>query len=121
MARRDAWKKGDVCVTDKYKTSQTCIYCFEYLERLCFVEEKNEKAIKRSTKVSLMCVNLECVSVKHGRSTKSRDALSSLTIRLSVLTLCLLGIPILHFSQSKISQYETEEFKIQAFALLRCN
>ncbi|KAI8083364.1 uncharacterized protein B0P05DRAFT_467925, partial [Gilbertella persicaria] len=76
------------------------IYCFEQLEYPCFAEEKNRKMIKISIKGSLICNNPKCVSIKHGRSTKSQDALSYLAIGLSELTLCFLGVPILYFSQN---------------------
>ncbi|KAI8063642.1 uncharacterized protein B0P05DRAFT_476707, partial [Gilbertella persicaria] len=107
----------------------TCIFCFKHLERPYFVEVKNGKIIKKSTKDSLMCVNPECVSVKHDRSTKCLDILSSFAIGLSELTLCLLGVPIPHFSQNQISQYGTEELKTQTSIFvqeeensqLRCN
>jgi hypothetical protein len=65
-----------------------------------------------------MCINPEWISVKHGRSTKSRDVLSSLVIGLSGLTSCVLGVPIPHFSPNQISQYDTEKFKTRASALL---
>jgi hypothetical protein len=100
-------RRGNVCITSEYRTSQTCRFCIEQLEHPQLIENKNGKIIKKSKKGSLMCVNLDCVSVKYGRSTKSRDALSSLAIGLSGLTSCILGMPIPHFSQTKISQYET--------------
>ncbi|CAO3646917.1 unnamed protein product [Mucor hiemalis] len=111
-------QRGNVCLTDEYRTSQTCVYCFSQLEHPYFIEQKNGKLTKKSTKGSLMCVNLECVTAKYHRSVKSRDALSSLAIGLTGLSMCLLGKPIPHFSQNSISQYETEKFKLQASVLL---
>lgn len=111
-------RRENVCITSEYKTSQTCIYCFEQLEHPQRIEEKDGKSIKKATKGSLMCVNLECVSVKYGRSIKSRDGLSSLAIGLSSLTFCLLGVSLPHFRQDKISKYQTEKLKNLASFLL---
>jgi hypothetical protein len=112
-------RRGNVCITSQYRTSQTCLFCFEQLDQPQLIENKNGKIIKKLTKGSLMCVNSACVSVKYGISTKSRDALSSLAIGFSGLTSCILGMPIPHFSQTKISQYETEDFKIKASVFLQ--
>jgi hypothetical protein len=111
-------RRGNVCITSEFRTSQTCLFCFEQLKHPQLIENKNGKIIKKSTKGSLMCVNLDCVSVLYGRSTKSCDALSSLAIGLSGLTSCILGMPIPHISQTKISQYKTEDFKTKASVLL---
>ncbi|CEJ04295.1 hypothetical protein RMCBS344292_18260 [Rhizopus microsporus] len=50
------------------------------------------------------------MAVKSGRSTKSRDALSSLAISLSGLTQCLIGSPLPPFAQSQTSQFNTDTF-----------
>ncbi|KAI8077382.1 uncharacterized protein B0P05DRAFT_544813 [Gilbertella persicaria] len=52
-------KRGNVCINNKCKTLQTCIYCFEHLKHPCFVEEKT----KRSTKGSLIRVTILNVSL----------------------------------------------------------
>lgn len=107
-------KRGNVCLTNEHRTSQTCLYCFEQLEHPFRVERKGERLLKLYTKGSFMCVNPKCVSFKHGRALKSRDALSSLAIGFSGLSSVLLGMPIPHFSPYKISQFNTEQFKTAA-------
>ncbi|KAL4208904.1 hypothetical protein AB4K20DRAFT_1868577 [Rhizopus microsporus] len=69
---------------------------------------KKNKQVSQEIKGALMCVNPKCMAVKSGRSTKSRDALSSLAIGLSGLAQCLIGSPLPPFAQFQISQFNTD-------------
>ncbi|KAI8078247.1 uncharacterized protein B0P05DRAFT_543083, partial [Gilbertella persicaria] len=52
-------KRGNVCITNRYETSQTYIYCFKHPEHPCFVEKKKKKEmIKRFTTGRLMLLIL---------------------------------------------------------------
>ncbi|CEG78297.1 hypothetical protein RMATCC62417_12928 [Rhizopus microsporus] len=66
-----------------------------------FLRESNWPSMltkkNKQIKGALMCVNPKCVTVKSGKSTKSRDALSSLAIGLSGLTQCSIGSPPSHY------------------------
>ncbi|KAI9259844.1 hypothetical protein EDC94DRAFT_585685 [Helicostylum pulchrum] len=62
---------GNVCITNEHMPSQTCVYCFQHLERPLLIEEKDGKIKRRYTKGSLIYINPGCVSVKHHRATKS--------------------------------------------------
>ncbi|CAO3636577.1 unnamed protein product [Mucor hiemalis] len=69
-------QRGNVCLTDEYRTSQTCVYCFSQLEHPYFIEQKNGKLTKKSTKGSLMCVNLNVLQ----SSTTDQSSLGMLSL-----------------------------------------
>lgn len=96
--------QNKVYITNEHNTSQLCIYCFEMS---CHPKCSKQKI----TKGALQCVNPACESVKAGRAIKSRDALTPLSIGLSSLSYCLLGVTMPHFSKDKISRFDTEKFK----------
>ena len=112
-------KRGNVRITNEHMTSQTCVFCYGQLEHPVLVTEENGKLKKRYTKGSLLCINPNCVSVKYGRATKCRDALSSLAIGISGLAFVTLGVAVPRFSPTKISQYDTEEFNNKASAFCK--
>ncbi|KAL4208915.1 hypothetical protein AB4K20DRAFT_1978142 [Rhizopus microsporus] len=101
-------KHVNVCITNEHMTSQTCIYCYQKLCHPKAMLTKKNKQVSQEIKGALMCVNPKCMAVKSGRSTKSRDALSSLAIGLSGLAQCLIGSPLPPFAQFQISQFNTD-------------
>ena len=103
-------KHVTVCITNEHMTSQTCIYCYQELCHPKAILTKKNKQVLQENRSALMCMNPKCVAVKSGKSTKSRDALSSLAIGLSGLTQCLIGSPLPPFAQSQISQFNTDIF-----------
>ncbi|ORE16922.1 hypothetical protein BCV71DRAFT_270717 [Rhizopus microsporus] len=90
-------------------TSQ-CIYCYQKLCHPKAMLIKKNKEVSQEIRSALMCVNPKCVAVKPEKSTKSRNALSSLAIGLSDLTQCLIGSPLLPFAQSQTNQFNTDTF-----------
>ena len=98
----------NVCITNEHMTPQTCIYCYQKLCHPKAMLTKKNKQVSQEIKGALMCVNPKCVTMKSGRSTKSRNALFSLAISLSGLTQCLIGSPLLPFAQPQISQFNTD-------------
>ncbi|ORE03060.1 hypothetical protein BCV72DRAFT_316218 [Rhizopus microsporus var. microsporus] len=102
-------KHINMCITNEHMASQTCVYCYQKLCHPKAMLTKN-KQVSQEIKGVLMYMNPKCVAVKSGKSTKSRDALSSLTISLSGLTQCLIGSPLPPFAQSQISQFNPDTF-----------
>ena len=80
---------------------------------------ERQKNKKRNTFGGLMLVNQDCISVRCGGATKSRGALFLLAINLLGLSCVVLSQPIPSFSARKISQFETEEFKVKAYSFLQ--
>ncbi|KAI9260923.1 hypothetical protein EDC94DRAFT_673732, partial [Helicostylum pulchrum] len=99
----------NVCTTNENMTSQTCLYCFSKLSHPNTRIMKNNKVETRSSKGAFLCRNPRCISVIKKCASKSRGALSALTIGLVGISTLLFGTRMPSFN-NKISQLNTEEY-----------
>ncbi|KAG2233693.1 hypothetical protein INT48_009437 [Thamnidium elegans] len=87
-------------LTSTRKEIQVCLFTGKLLNAVYSLEIELD---------AFVCYNEECVTVKAGKATHDRDALSSLAIGLSGLAMLLFGVTFPVFS-SKASQFNTEQF-----------
>ncbi|KAI8056510.1 uncharacterized protein B0P05DRAFT_458403, partial [Gilbertella persicaria] len=64
------------CITNKYNTSQTCVFSFQ---KSVHPVNRTEKAT-RTVKGTFYGLNKDCISVRNRKATMFRDRLSALAI-----------------------------------------
>jgi len=74
--------------TDEFRTSKTCVYCFEPVVCPTTKRMKNGKLVNVSIHGAVRCVNKDCPSVKNRYAIKSRDQHAAVAI-------CLVAISML--------------------------
>jgi hypothetical protein len=87
-----------VAITNEYKTSQTCVYCFAPIIHPKQRLKVKDKMILKECNGAMQCINPECVSVKEGKSIQSRDKVSAMAIAISGLTKLLFRTALKPFS-----------------------
>ncbi|KAF9358967.1 hypothetical protein BGX26_000509 [Mortierella sp. AD094] len=81
--RQEHMKHCPVVLTDEYRSSKTCIYCFGEVRTARARRIVNGEAKMVRINGALECVNPMCPSVKVGYTIKSRDPHSALAIALA--------------------------------------
>jgi hypothetical protein len=87
-----------VAITNEYKTSQTCVYCFGPIIHPKQRVKKKDKFVLKECNGAMQCINPNCISVKKGKAIQSRDKVSAMAIAISGLTKLLFNKPLPAFS-----------------------
>lgn len=80
-----------VCITNEQYTSQTCVYCFNFLQHPTFERKVKGRIIRKQVKGCFLCVNPSCSLVKQGKAVLPRDRLSALAIGIVGLSQVTMG------------------------------
>ena len=82
-------RQGPVALTDEFRTSKTCVFCFRPVELARSRRIVNGVAKIVRVNGAVVCLHPDCVSYKAGYCTKGRDAHAALNIALAGATRCL--------------------------------
>jgi hypothetical protein len=86
-----------VAMTNEFRTSQTCVYCFQQLRRPQAKRMVNGVIKAKSITGSSLCMNPNCISYKCGLNTQNRDVEAAFAIALSGVSRLLAGRPLSPF------------------------
>ncbi|KAF9201042.1 hypothetical protein BGZ49_008726 [Haplosporangium sp. Z 27] len=81
--RAEHLKHTTVAITDEYRTSQTCVYCFEQVRQARSRRLVDGRVKTVSVHGTVECINPDCISFKCGYSIKPRDAHAAVAIAIS--------------------------------------
>jgi hypothetical protein len=76
-------KHGIVAMTNEYRTSKTCVFCFEQVQLARATRETKGTWKRVRLNGAVECVNPDCVSFKCGYTTKGRDSHAALAIAIA--------------------------------------
>lgn len=81
--RQEHIRHCPIALTDEYRTSKTCIFCFQQvaLARSSRIVQGKIKSVRVHGAVE--CMNQNCISVKQGHGIKARDSHSAIAIAIS--------------------------------------
>ncbi|KAG0253317.1 hypothetical protein BG011_006429 [Mortierella polycephala] len=106
--RKERQKNCIVGITDEYRTSKVCIYCFQDVRMA-----RSRRMIKGKSKMvrvhgALECINPACPSFKEGYTIKARDPHAAAAI--AIAGACVL-LSTLHKALPPFSPDQSEELQ----------
>ena len=72
-----------VSITNEHRSSQTCVFCFQQVQRPKARKVVKEKWKPVSVNGSFLCMNPQCLANRHGCNTSNRDTQVALAIALA--------------------------------------
>lgn len=82
---------GTVAITNEFRTSQTCIFCFGQVIRPQKGDGKKDNGSSR-------CLNPDCPSYVHGKAIQGRDVQASVAIALAGISTMMSSQPLHPFN-----------------------
>lgn len=76
-------KHGVVAMTNEFRTSKTCVFCFEQVQLARATRDIKGTSKRVTLNGGIECINPDCVSFKCGYTTRGRDSNAALAIAIA--------------------------------------